>query len=47
MEIVYFIGAFILQIVLIYATLSWHCRDRRKDHLTDQIVSERFHNNET
>jgi hypothetical protein len=47
MEIVYFIGAFILLVVLIYGTLSWRYRDRRKDQVAEQIVRERYHNNET
>ena len=47
MEIVFFIGALILLTALIYGTLSWHYRDRRKDHIADQIVRDRYHNNET
>ena len=29
MEIVYFIGAFILLSALVYGSTHWHCRDRR------------------
>jgi hypothetical protein len=36
MEIVYFIGAFLLLVALIYGTLSSHYRDRRRDRVTDQ-----------
>lgn len=31
LEIIYFLGALILLIGLIYATLNWHYRDRRKE----------------
>jgi hypothetical protein len=47
MEIVYFIAAFILLAALIYGTLNWHFRDRRKDRVADQIVRDRYHHNQT
>jgi len=47
MEIVYFIGAFLLLVALIYATLNWHYRDRRRDRMTDQILRDRYEHNQT
>lgn len=47
MEIVYFTGAAILLSALIYGTLNWHYRDRRKDRMTDQLVRDRYHHNRT
>ena len=47
MEIVYFIGAFLLLAALIYGTLSWHYRDRRRERMTDEIVRERYEHNQT
>jgi hypothetical protein len=47
MEAVYFIGAFVLLVALIYGTLNWHFRDRRKDPMTDQIVRDRYEHNRT
>jgi hypothetical protein len=47
MEIVYFIGAFLLLVALIYGTLKWHYRDRRQDKITDQVVRDRYEHNQT
>jgi heme/copper-type cytochrome/quinol oxidase subunit 2 len=47
MEIVYFIGAIILLIALIYGTLSWRYRDKRQDRKTDQIVRDRYEHDRT
>lgn len=47
MEAVYFIGAFVLLVALIYGTLNWRYRDRRKDRMTDQIVRDRYEHNRT
>jgi hypothetical protein len=47
MEIVYFIGAVILLATLIYGTLNYHYRDRRKDKVADQIVRDRYEHNRT
>jgi hypothetical protein len=47
METVYFIGAFVLLVAMIYGTLNWHYRDRRKDGMTDQIVRDRYEHNRT
>jgi len=46
-EIVYFIGAFLLLVVLIYTTLNWHYRDRRRDRMTDQLVRDRYDHYQT
>ena len=32
---------------LIYGTLNWHYRDRRRDRVTDQIVRDRYEHNLT
>ena len=42
MEIVIFIGAFVLLVALFYGTLNWHFRDRRRDRITDQIVRDSY-----
>jgi hypothetical protein len=47
MEIVYFVGAFILLTVLIYGSLDYHYRDRRKSRVADQIVRDRYEHNRT
>ncbi len=47
MEILYFIGAFILLTALIYRTLNWPYRDRIRERKADQLVRDRYHNNET
>jgi hypothetical protein len=47
MEIVYFLGAFVLLAALIYGTLNYHYRDRAKSRDADQIVRDRYHHNET
>jgi hypothetical protein len=47
LEAVYFIGAFLLLAGLIYGTLNWHYRDKRKDRMTDQMVRDRFDHNQT
>ena len=47
MEIVYFIGALILLTALIYGTLNYHYRDRRKSKVADQIVRDRYEHNRT
>lgn len=47
MEIAYFVGAFILLITLIYATLDRHYRSKHTQHEADQIVRDRYHNNQT
>jgi hypothetical protein len=47
LEAVYFIGAFLLLAGLIYGTLNWHYRDKRKDRITDQMIRDRFDHNQT
>ncbi len=47
MEIVFFIGALVLLAALIYGTLSWHYRDRRRDRMTDQLVRDRYEHDRT
>ena len=47
MEAIYFIGAFLLLVALIYGTLNWHYRDKRKDRIADQIVRDRYEHNQT
>jgi hypothetical protein len=47
MEAVYFFGAFLLLVALIYWTLSYHYRDRRKSKIADQIVRDRYEHNRT
>jgi hypothetical protein len=47
MEIVFFIGALILLTALIYGSLQYHYRDRRKSRVADQIVRDRYEHNRT
>jgi hypothetical protein len=47
MEIVYFIGALILLTALIYGSLQYHYRDRRKSKVADQVVRDRYEHNRT
>ena len=44
MEIVYFVGAFI---VLTALSMHWHYRDRRQARKTDQIFRDRYEHNQT
>ncbi len=47
MEVVYFIGAFILLSALIYGTLHSHYRNRYKQKVVNQIVRDRYERNRT
>jgi hypothetical protein len=47
MEIVYFVGAFILLTALIYGSMHWHYRDRRRARKNDKIVRDRYEHNQT
>jgi hypothetical protein len=47
MEIIYFIGAFILLAALIYGSLNYHYRSRHQRRVTDQIVRDRYEHNRT
>jgi hypothetical protein len=45
MKIVYFIGALILLAALVYGSLNYHYRERRKSRVADQIVRDRYEHN--
>jgi heme/copper-type cytochrome/quinol oxidase subunit 2 len=47
MEALYVIGAFILLVALIFATLNWQYRDRRKDKIAEQVVRDRYEHNQS
>jgi hypothetical protein len=47
LEILYFLGALVLLIALIYGTLSYHYRDRAAEQAGEQIVRERYRNDES
>jgi hypothetical protein len=47
MEIVYFIGAFLLLSALIYGSLHTTGRNRHRRKVTDQIVRDRYEHNRT
>jgi len=47
MELVFFIGAFVLLAALIYGTLNWPYRNRRRDRMTDQLVRDRYEHDRT
>jgi hypothetical protein len=47
MEVVYFVGAFVLLSALIYGTMRSHYRNRLRDKVTDQIVRDRYEHNRT
>jgi hypothetical protein len=47
MEIVYFVGAFILLVALIYGTLSYRYRNRAAARLGGEIAAERYRRDET
>jgi hypothetical protein len=42
MEAILFFGALIILTALIYGTLHRHHRNKHKDHVTDQMVRDRF-----
>lgn len=46
-EAVYFLGALILLIALIYGTLAYHYRSRAATRAGDQIVRERYKQNQS
>lgn len=46
MEIVYFLGALILLIALIYGTLSYRSRNKAATRAGDEIVRERYRQNQ-
>ncbi|WP_441237535.1 hypothetical protein [Bradyrhizobium sp. 930_D9_N1_4] len=47
LEAVFFVGAFILLVALIYGILRNRSRSRIERHVSDSIVRERYKNNET
>ena len=47
MEAIYFAGAFILLVALIYGTLSYRYRNRAAQRVGEEIVEQRYKNNET
>lgn len=47
MEIVYFIGAFVLLSALIYGVLSYRYRDRTATALGGEVARKRYENDET
>ena len=46
LEAVYFIGAFVLLTALIYGTLSYRYRNRAATEVGDEIVRERYRQNQ-
>jgi hypothetical protein len=42
LEIVFFVGAFLLLIALIYGTLSWHYRDRAAIRAAEEVTRRRY-----
>ena len=47
LEAAYFVGAFILLVVLIYGVLRYHYRNRAVDRIAEDITRERYRKNET
>jgi ABC-type dipeptide/oligopeptide/nickel transport system permease component len=47
LEIVYFAGALVLLVALIYGTLSYRYRNRSADRVAEDIVRDRYRKNET
>jgi hypothetical protein len=47
MEIVFFAGAFILLMALIYGTLNWHFRSRSANRAGEDIVHDRYRSDQT
>jgi hypothetical protein len=47
LEIVYFLGAFVLLAALIYGTLSYHYRNKSATRAGDEITRDRYRQNKT
>ena len=47
LEIVFFLGAFLLLVSMIYGTLSWHYRDRAAVRAADEITRRRYREEDT
>ena len=46
LEAVYFVGALVLLTALIYGTLAYHYRNRAATRAGDEIVRERYRQNQ-
>ena len=46
MEVIYFVGAFILLTALIYGALNHHYRNRAANRAGEDVVRERYRRNE-
>jgi hypothetical protein len=42
LETVFFLGAFLLLVALIYGTLSWHYRDRAAVRAAEEVTRQRY-----
>jgi hypothetical protein len=42
LEIVFFLGAFLLLVAMIYGTLSWHYRDRAAVRAAEEVTRARY-----
>jgi uncharacterized membrane protein len=47
LEIIFFVGAFMLLVALIYGVLSYHYRDRAADRVAEEVARERYQKDET
>ena len=47
LEAVYFLGALVLLTALIYGTLSYHYRNKAATRAGDEIVRERYRQNQS
>jgi hypothetical protein len=47
LESVFFLGAFLLLVGLIYGTLNWHYRDRAAVRAADEITRKRYREEDT
>ena len=47
LEIVFFLGAFLLLVAMIYAVLSYHYRSRAADRVGEEITRDRYRRNES
>lgn len=47
LEAVYFVGAVVLLLALIYGVVSYRHRNRAADRMGEEVVRDRYHKNET
>lgn len=47
LEAVFFVGAFVLLVALVYGVLNYHYRRRGTDRVGDQVVRQRYRENES